>query len=183
MRAFRAVAAVLLSAVVLAGCGPSGSSSGTLTGSPSRAPSEPLSGPPSGSPSASPSATATAAASPTAGTSPDAAETLVRVTRSGGFAGRTHTVIVKGDGSWTRLDAKAKPTGTGKMSPEDLDALRAALKKADFPHLPRVSTGGPVVYDGYMYAFVHGGFEVATDDGSMPPALAGVLSALPGFEG
>ncbi|MEV7519716.1 hypothetical protein [Streptomyces sp. NPDC091371] len=107
----------------------------------------------------------------------------MRVSRSGGFAGLTHTVIVKGDGSWTQLDAKAKTTGTGKLSPERLDTLRAALKAADFPHLPRVSTGGPVIYDGYTYAFVHGGFEVASDQGSMPPALTAVLDALPPFTG
>ncbi|WP_329379312.1 hypothetical protein OG625_12485 [Streptomyces sp. NBC_01351] len=195
MRAFRTVAAVLLSAVVLAGCGPTGASSGTMSGSPT-APTAPTTGatpdlPSSASPG-TPGATGTpgtpgAAPAPPSPSStapgPAVTETLVHVTRSGGLAGRTLSLIVEDDGSWTRLDAKAKPTGTGKLSPEQLGALRAALRKADFAHLPRISTGGPVIYDGYMYAFVHGGFEVASDEGSMPPALNGVLDALPRFEG
>ncbi|MCJ1680742.1 hypothetical protein MTF65_26025 [Streptomyces sp. APSN-46.1] len=111
-----------------------------------------------------------------------ATERLVTVTRSGGFAGKTNSLLIKGDGSWTRLDAKAKPVGSGKLSPDELGRLRDALRAADFAHLPRVSMSG-TVYDGFTYAFVHGGFEVVTADGSIPPGLQDVLAALPSFDG
>ncbi|WP_053687340.1 hypothetical protein [Streptomyces sp. IGB124] len=184
MRAFRAVAAVLLSAVVLAGCGPSGSggaddarpggsaepatSTGTSTGAG-----------PAASTGTGPSP------SPSTGTGPSAVpapgDTLVRVTRSGGFAGETHTLVVKGDGSWSRLDGKAQPEGTGKLSEQELAALRTALREADFARLPRIATGGPKIYDGFFYAFAHGGYEVAGEQGSLPPALERVAQALPPF--
>lgn len=190
MRAFRPVAASLLSVMVLAGCAPSGPAGGDDT--PPKASTEP-----GASASASPGATGGASPAPDATTSPGPAtstgpgaspsadrlpapgETLVRVTQSGGFAGRTHTLIVKGDGSWTRLDVKAKPEDTGKLSGPQLAALRTALRDADFARLPRISTGGPTIYDGFFYAFVHGGYEVAADQGSLPPALQKVLDALP----
>ncbi|MFE1831331.1 hypothetical protein [Streptomyces yangpuensis] len=103
------------------------------------------------------------------------------MTRSGGFAGETHTLVVKGDGSWSRLDAKAKGEGTGKLSEQELAALRTALREADFPGLPRIATGGPKIYDGFFYAFVHGGYEVAGEQGSLSPALVRVVEALPPF--
>ncbi|MGW6978556.1 hypothetical protein ACWGE1_03730 [Streptomyces sp. NPDC054932] len=196
MRAFRAVAAAVLSAVVLAGCGPSGSGDGD--GKPPNASTEPgasasadpgASGsagvPASPGTSAGPSAGPTdgPGASPTAGRLPAPGETLVRVTRTGGFAGQTHHLVVKGDGSWTRLDAGAKPTGTGKLSEAQLAGLRAALREADFARLPRIATGGPTIYDGFFYAFVHDGHEVAGDQGSLPAVLTKVLDALPPFTG
>ncbi|MFJ1565638.1 hypothetical protein [Streptomyces erythrochromogenes] len=179
MRAFRAVAAVLLGAVVLAGCGPSSSGGGSDDA------------PPKGSASTTASASAGASTGPTASQSPgqspgasavpDPGETLVRVTRSGGFAGETHTLVVKGDGSWSRLDAQAKPEGTGKLSEQELAALRTALREADFARQPRIATGGPKIYDGFFYAFVHGGYEVAGEQGSLSPALVKVADALPPF--
>ncbi|MFJ9592958.1 hypothetical protein ACIRS3_09380 [Streptomyces virginiae] len=186
MRAFRAVAAVLLSAVVLAGCGPSGSGGGDARpgGSAEPATSTATStGTGAGGPAASPAP----GASPDTGTPtgpsavPAPGDTLVRVTRSGGFAGETHTLVVKGDGSWTRLDGKARPEGTGKLSEQELAALRTALRDADFARLPRIATGGPKIYDGFFYAFAHGGYEVAGEQGSLPPALDRVAQALPPF--
>ncbi|MFB6862744.1 hypothetical protein ACFCZQ_02985 [Streptomyces virginiae] len=191
MRAFRAVAAVLLSAVVLAGCGPSGSGGddGRPGGSaePATSTSTAASTGTGAGPAASPAPDTSPApgASPSTGTGPSAVpapgDTLVRVTRSGGFAGETHTLVVKGDGSWTRLDGKARPEGTGKLSEQELTALRTALREADFARLPRVATGGPKIYDGFFYAFAHGGYEVAGEQGSLPPALERVAQALPPF--
>lgn len=114
---------------------------------------------------------------------PRPGETLIRVTRTGGFAGQTHTLVVKGDGSFTRLDVKAKPTGTGKMSGAELTGLRTALREADFTRLPRIATGGPTIYDGFSYVFVHDGHEVSRDQGSLPESLTKVLDALPPFTG
>lgn len=192
-----AVAAVaLLGAVVLSGCGADGNTrmgstaggSPELTAGPAASPSVDPSASPAPTAPASPSAPGPAAstapktsAAPTAGAT-SAAETLLRVTRSGGFAGRTSSLIVKGDGSFVRLDAQAKQAGTGKLSESELGKLRTALREADFAHLPRVATGGATIYDGFSYAFVHGGYEVAADQGSLPPALDEVLGALPPFE-
>ncbi|MEU9300705.1 hypothetical protein [Streptomyces sp. NPDC048269] len=103
------------------------------------------------------------------------------MSRSGGYAGQTHTLVVKGDGSWTRLDGKAKPEGTGKLSEAGLAALRTALRDADFAGLPRISTGEGNVFDGFTYAFVHGGYEVTAAQEALAPALQKVLDALPPF--
>ncbi|GGS15501.1 hypothetical protein Snoj_82470 [Streptomyces nojiriensis] len=188
MRTLRAVAVAVLSTVVLAGCGPSGPGGGddpapkpsTEPGTSASASADPSTGASTGP---STDATAGPTASPTAGQVPAPGETLVRVTRTGGFAGRTHTLVVKGDGSFTRLDAEAKPTGTGKLSGAELARLSTALREADFARLPRVATGGPTIYDGFSYVFVHDGHEVAGDQGSLPEALTKVLDALPPFTG
>ncbi|MFD4242763.1 hypothetical protein ACFWP3_14350 [Streptomyces sp. NPDC058525] len=180
MRALRVVAVtaavpIAVLAAALAGCGPS--ESGGVDGRP------PASGPQTPAetgPGATPTSAPTSAPAPTTA-SPAPTETLVRATRSGGYAGRTHTLIVKGDGSWTRLDAKAEPEGTGKLPEAGLAALRTALREADFARLPRIATGDTTVYDGFTYAFVHGGFEVAAEQEALAPALKKVLDALPPF--
>lgn len=190
MHALRAVAVAVLSAVVLAGCGPSGTAGGddrapkpsTEPGTSASASVDPSAGART-SPGATTGATADPTTSPTAGQVPAPGETLLRVTRTGGFAGQTHTLVIKGDGSFTRLDAGAKPTGTGKLSGAELARLRTALREADFARLPRIATGGPTIYDGYYYAFAHDGHEVASDQGSLPDALTKVLDALPPFTG
>ncbi|WP_327416282.1 hypothetical protein [Streptomyces sp. NBC_01233] len=177
MRTFRAVAALVLGAALLTGCGPSASADNDDT--PPKASTASGPGPTGSAPDSGTGPGPTA--SPTAGRLPAPGETLVRVTRSGGFAGQTHTLIVKGDGSWTLLDAKAKQQRTGTMPEAGLATLRTALQEADFAHLPRIATGGPTIYDGYHYAFAHGGYEVAGDQGSLPPALTKVVDALPSF--
>ncbi|MBT2403823.1 MULTISPECIES: hypothetical protein [unclassified Streptomyces] len=190
MRAIRAavVTVALPVALVLGGCTSQGSddapatpgASGTVpTVSAEPSPGETPSPGQTRSPSPSPTPTTP---TPTGSQAPAPGETLLRVTRSGGFAGRTSSLIIKGDGSFTRFDAKAKQTGTGRLSAAELTALRTALREADFAHLPRVATSGGTVFDGFTYAFVHGGYEVTTADGSIPPGLTAVLGALPPFE-
>jgi hypothetical protein len=184
------VAAVLLGAVALAGCDAGGAGSPAPSSPPTGSAQAGTAGAPAASNAPAPDGPAPSGPgvpAPSAPTAPSPAPSsadgrLVAVTRSGGFAGLTTSVVVKGDGSWTRLDGKARQIGSGKLSPDGLARLRAALAAADFPHLPRVATGGPTVYDGFRYAFVHGGHEVAAEDGSIPPRLADVLSALPSFE-
>ncbi|MFI0201769.1 MULTISPECIES: hypothetical protein [Streptomyces] len=181
MRAFRVVAAAVLGAVVLAGCGPSGSGGDDAPPKASAQPGTSAGPSPPADAGASASTSPNASASPTADRLPAPGETLVRVTRTGGFAGQTHTLVVKGDGSFTRLDVKARPTGTGRLTESELTGLRTALREADFARLPRIATGGPTIYDGFSYVFVHGGHEVAADQGSMPESLTKVLDALPPF--
>ncbi|MEU9147600.1 hypothetical protein [Streptomyces sp. NPDC048349] len=183
MRAFRAVAVTAVTAAVLgtvlSGCGPSGSG-----GDDGRPPATGTRTPAATPATTAPAATAAPApttAAPAPAESPAATETLVQVSRSGGYAGQVHTLIVKGDGSWTRLGRKAEPEGTGKLSQAALAALRSALREADFARLPRIATGDTTVYDGFTYAFVHGGFEVAAEQEALIPALRKVLDALPPF--
>ncbi|MFI7178213.1 hypothetical protein [Streptomyces spororaveus] len=202
MRALRAVAVAVLSAAALAGCGPAGAGGdgdaapkgstapGTSASAGAGASADPGTGAttsptaaPVTSPVTSPSAGTGGSTSPTAGRVPAPGETLVRVTRTGGFAGRTHTLVVKGDGSWTQLDGEARPKGTGKLPEAGLTGLRTALREADFARLPRIATGGPTIYDGYSYVFVHDGHEVSRDQGSLPASLTKVLDALPPFTG
>ncbi|MFD3868778.1 hypothetical protein [Streptomyces sp. NPDC058623] len=113
---------------------------------------------------------------------PPATTTLLRVSRTGGYAGRTHTLVVEGDGSWARLDGQGRPEGAGKLAPAALEALRGALREADLPGLPRVATADRPVFDGFVYAFVHGGTEVSSDQSSLTPGLTTVLDRLPPFE-
>ncbi|MFF3858664.1 hypothetical protein [Streptomyces sp. NPDC002209] len=194
MRALRAVAAVLLGSVLLSGCGSGGGGSdATPSASPSSGGGNTASASAQASPGPGSSATAEPpgqqpAGTPSASSAPvppapsSALERLVTVTRSGGLAGRTSTLLVKGDGSWTRLDGQARPAGTGKLPEDRVEKLRAALRQADFAHLPRVPRGGATIFDGFTYAFVHGGYEVAAEQGSLTPGLQGVLDELPPFE-
>ncbi|MEV8531039.1 hypothetical protein [Streptomyces sp. NPDC051211] len=204
IRAGRATAGVLVWAAVLGGCtfgSPAGSGTPGATASPTGTAAAPgTARPPAsapGAPPASPATTApatTGAATPTAPpTAPPAPtptptppptradEDLLIVTRSGGLAGRQSSLVIQGDGSWTRLNAAARTVGSGKLTAGRLARLRAALAEAEFPRLPRISMGDRPVFDGFVYAFVHGGYEVATADGSIPPALTDVLAELPEF--
>lgn len=197
MRARRTVpvkAAALLGAALLAGCGSSGPAApdspsggpGSPTaatafpspGAPSPGASSPATGAP---PGATPDPAASPSTAPVPGRSVPAGETLVRATRSGGFAGRTHTLIVKGDGSWTRLDGAGNPDGSGRLAPDRLAALTTALREADFARLPRLSKNATTVYDGFTHTVEHGGHEVTAEQGAEPPALGRVLDALPPF--
>ncbi|MFE4259381.1 hypothetical protein [Streptomyces sp. NPDC056883] len=126
-------------------------------------------------------APSTSAPAPSA-SPPGADETLVAVTRSGGISGKTSTLIIKGDGSFLRLDAKAETVDSGKLSAAALAKLRTALREADFPRLPRISMPKEPVFDAFTYAFRHGGYEVAAAQTTLPRPLEGVLGALPAFE-
>ncbi|WP_407837245.1 hypothetical protein ACE1OC_13680 [Streptomyces sp. DSM 116496] len=120
---------------------------------------------------------------PAPGASPPGAdETLVAVTRSGGISGKTSTLIIKGDGSFLRLNAKAETVDHDKLSAAALAKLRTALQEADFPRLPRISMPKEPVFDAFTYAFRHGGYEVAAAQTALPRPLEGVLGALPAFE-
>ncbi|MFE9565402.1 hypothetical protein ACFYM0_30330 [Streptomyces sp. NPDC006487] len=166
--------------------------SGAPSGPPTDAPGTPSPGQSAGqstgpgtgttapAPPPAPSTSAPAPA-PTA-SGPEAGETLVAVTRSGGMTGKTSTLIIKGDGSFLRLNAKAETVDRDKLSAAALTKLRTALREADFPRLPRISMPKDPVSDAFTYAFRHGGYEVAAAQTTLPRPLEGVLSALPPFE-
>ncbi|MFH7593832.1 hypothetical protein WDV06_01825 [Streptomyces racemochromogenes] len=184
MRAAGAAAAVLLAAVSLAGCDRDGSPGGPAPAgatAPASATASPASSPSATAPQ--PPATTPAGPRPAPpSTAAPSTERLLRVTRSGGFAGRTRTLLVNGDGSWTLLGEQDKDLRRGRLTPAGLEDLRTALRAADFAHLPRTATAEPPVRDGFTYSFAHGGFEVAADQTVLPRALSKVLEALPGFD-
>ncbi|MGW1887026.1 hypothetical protein [Streptomyces sp. NPDC001970] len=165
---------LLTAVLLLSGCswtdaatdeGHGTASSPPTTASPPPPPSRPPSSEP---PSASPSPTAALTGKE---------EQLVAATLTGGIDGRHESVVVSGDGSYTRL-IRGRTVASGRMEPVELAALRTALADADFPHLPRISMGEPVL-DGRVYAIIHGGREVVTGDPAPPPALSKVIAALP----
>lgn len=113
---------------------------------------------------------------------PSSTATLVTVTRSGGIKGQTSSLVIKGDGSFLRLDAQAKAASGDKLSAAALAKLRTALQDADFAHLPRISMPDRPVADAFTYAFAYGGYEVAAAQTTLPAPLAKVLGALPPFD-
>ncbi|MFF3211810.1 hypothetical protein ACFYYB_14255 [Streptomyces sp. NPDC002886] len=154
--------------------------SGTATDAPGTASPGQSAGTTGPAPQPAPSASAPAPA-PSA-SQPGAGETLLAVTRSGGLGGRTSTLIIKGDGSFQRLNSKAETVDRDKLSAAALAKLRTALQQADFPRLPRISMPSEPVADAFTYAFRHGGYEVAAAQTTLPRPLEGVLSSLPPFE-
>ncbi|GAA3238314.1 hypothetical protein Slala03_06190 [Streptomyces lavendulae subsp. lavendulae] len=166
----RTAAGALLAVAVLVGCGAGGGSPG---------PGGPSGGATAGATAGTPGASGLPAPSASPSRDP-AAERLVTVTRTGGFAGRTVVLTVRGDGSWTRTSGTAQP-GAGQLPPAGLEALRSALRAADLPRLPADARADPPVYDGFAYEFAYDGSTVSSDEGSLTPGLRKVLEALPGF--
>lgn len=169
-RARCGTAGVLLAAVLTAGC-----AGGDGAGSPSPAESTGTSPAPSASASAATSTPASASASASANPAP--ARPLVGVTVTGGIAGVHNTLLVQDDGTYT-TSSRTGPARTGRMTPAELAALRQALEKADFAHLPREATGSPIA-DGFTYRLTYAGHTVTTDDTTRLPALRAVFAALP----
>lgn len=173
-RTARTAAGALLVAAVLVGCGAGGAG-----GADSHGTGGPAGGATAGATAGTPASPGRPAPSASPSRDP-AAERLVTVTRTGGFAGRTVVLTVRGDGSWTRTAGTARPEA-GQLPPSGLEALRTALRAADLPHLPAEATADPPVYDGFEYQFVYEGSTVSSDQGSLTPGLEKVLEALPVF--
>lgn len=181
-----AAAVALPLVAALGGCtseGSGGASATQAASSPAATP--PVTPAPGQSPDQSPGQSPGQSATPGSSSpsvTPAPGETLVIVTRSGGLQGKQRSLIIKNDGSLLRLDAKAVTVAGDRLSAADLAKLRTALQEADFPHLPRTSMSDHPVIDGFTYAFVHGGYEVAADQPSLPKPLQKVLDALPPFD-
>ncbi|MFD7027903.1 hypothetical protein ACFWAR_07725 [Streptomyces sp. NPDC059917] len=192
MRTYRTAAASAVGALTvvlvlaLSGCtstGPAGPAPGPGSSSPAPTPTAAPGTSGTGGSGSAPTAAPSAPGTPTGRATPSSsARQLLRVTRSGGFAGRSSTLEVRDDGSWTLLDGSAKQVGAGKLTGARLDGLRAAVRQVDFAHPPPKATGGGTVYDGFTYAFAHDGHEVVAADGAIPPSLRKVLDALPSFD-
>jgi hypothetical protein len=115
MRRTSALGVLSLLPVLLSGCGPTGADRSTEPPV-AVSPASPtvLAPPTTGqvTPSASP-VTARPADPPAtrAQPNPSARAIPVTITRSGGFAGRTETISVRADGSWTRDGSGSRPSG------------------------------------------------------------------------
>ncbi|MEV6326998.1 hypothetical protein [Streptomyces sp. NPDC051909] len=128
-------------------------------------------------PAAPPDAPGTSSTAPRDG-HPAPQEDLVEVVVSGGFAGVRNKLVVRYDGSWTLRRGTGEPT-TGRMTPDHVAALRAALEDPAYAKVPDRPTGSPVA-DGFEYAVTYAHRLVLTRDGEdRPPALQRVFDALP----
>ncbi|GAA2396329.1 hypothetical protein GCM10010170_112020 [Dactylosporangium salmoneum] len=105
-------------------------------------------------------------------------DTLVAFTRTGGLAGANDKLTVRPDGSYT-IQTKSG-SKDGKLSGDELAALKAALLSTDFNKMPTVNDNGSVA-DGYTYTITYAGKQITAKDGAIPPALQPVISALGGF--
>ncbi|MEU7872307.1 hypothetical protein [Dactylosporangium sp. NPDC049140] len=107
-----------------------------------------------------------------------ATDSLVTFTRTGGLAGNNDSLTVRPDGSYT-IQTK-QGTKSGKLTAEELAALKTALESADFNKLPTTNDNGGIA-DAYTYTVTYAGKQITAKDGSIPPALQPVISALGAF--
>ncbi|MGI5244025.1 hypothetical protein [Dactylosporangium sp. CA-139066] len=107
-----------------------------------------------------------------------AMDTLVTFTRTGGLAGNNDKLVVHPDGSYTITTRQGSKDG--KLTADELAALKAALASVDFNKLPTANDGGAVA-DGYTYTVTYSGRQIEAKDGGIPPALQPVISALGAF--
>ncbi|MFG2039304.1 hypothetical protein [Dactylosporangium sp. NPDC048998] len=127
---------------------------------------------PSAGPQTDPSSSANTGGNATA------VDALIAFSRTGGLAGVSDSLIVGPDGSYTIQTRQG--TRTGKLSADELSALKAALASTDFNKMPTVNDNGAVA-DGYTYTITYSGRQITAKDGAIPPALQPVISALGGF--
>ncbi|MET7392271.1 hypothetical protein ABZS66_02085 [Dactylosporangium sp. NPDC005572] len=162
----RLAAAAVLLALTLTGCA---DDPGATAGDASTAPSQ------TQSQTQSQSQSQSAGPSPTQGESPSA-QTLVAFTRTGGIAGVNDRLTVAQDGSYT-IQTRGG-TKTGKLTAQELAALKQALGSVDFTKIPNVNANDGTVADGFTYSVIYNGREIVAEDGAVPPALQPILGAL-----
>jgi hypothetical protein len=105
-------------------------------------------------------------------------DTLVTFTRTGGLAGNNDKLVVRPDGSYSMTTRQGSKDG--KLTADELAALKGALGSVDFNKLPTANDGGGVA-DGYTYTINYSGKEITAKDGSIPTVLQPVISALGAF--
>ncbi|MFB7513991.1 hypothetical protein [Streptomyces sp. NPDC056144] len=170
----RGIGALLLAGVLACGvaaCDPAAPpGTGASTGTGTRA-----SGPVSAD--VVPTEATTSATPATPSTEPQPSAVLVDVAVTGGFAGVRNRLVVHEDGAWTSHSA-AKPPRTGRQTPTEAAALRAALEDPALAEVPERPAGTPVA-DGFTYTLTYRDRVLVTDDRERPPALQRVFDALP----
>ena len=105
-------------------------------------------------------------------------DTLVAFTRTGGLAGNNDKLVVRPDGSYVITTRQG--TRNGKLTADELAALKTALASVDFNKMPTANDGGAMA-DGYTYTVTYNGRQIEAKDGGIPPALQPVISALGAF--
>jgi hypothetical protein len=165
------ILAVALLTLTLAACSDGGDAGGAAGGATSAA----ASGGASTGASTSAGPETDPGASANTGGSATAVDALVTFSRTGGLAGVNDTLVVRPDGSYTAQTRQG--SRSGKLSADELNALKAALASADLSKLPTANDNGGVA-DGYTYTITYGGRQITAKDGSIPPALQPVIGAL-----
>lgn len=105
-------------------------------------------------------------------------DVLVTLRQTGGFAGvdKRLTVTTHGDVRLVQARPRRLEAG-GKLSTQELAALRRRLVAADFPGLPRQSVDERVI-DGREFTLTYQGRTVTAGDGAIPHNLAPVIDQL-----
>ncbi len=100
---------------------------------------------------------------------------LLTVTRSGGLAGRTSTLVVRRDGTTELREEGAGPkdTTTGRLLPTELNELKEALRSREWKTVSIKDEQSHA--DGYQYEIRGGGVEVTTHDGVENPQIVDVI--------
>ncbi len=100
---------------------------------------------------------------------------LLTVTRSGGLAGHTSTLVVRRDGSTELRDEHAGPRGTttGRLLPTQLSQLKEAIGSREWKTVSIKDEQSHA--DGYQYEIRGGGVEVTTHDGVENPQIVNVI--------
>lgn len=177
-----AVGALVLS--VLAGCSPgdgddaadptptarptvTASSLSPTPAAPSPSPSA------SGSPAPATSAPASASPSPVPVTGPD--QKLVTMTVSGGFAGVSQQVVLRGDGTVHTTDRGE--TGVRRTTTAQFTTLRTLLGDPALAEVPAFSLDMGAA-DKFQYTLQFGGRTIMTDRSADEPALGRLIGAL-----
>jgi hypothetical protein len=105
-------------------------------------------------------------------------DVLVTFRQTGGIAGLDKRLTVTTHGDVRLLQARPRrPEVGGKLSTEELAALRRRLVAADFGGLPRRSVNQQV-RDGFEYTLSYEGKTITVGDGAVPPNLTPVLDQL-----
>lgn len=172
----RILVAALLTLALGACSDGTGDAGGTASGAPSAGGTAVSSATASGA--AGTGAPTAPGSTPTTGGNGTAMDVLVSFTRTGGLAGANDSLTVAPDGSYTIQTKKGNKSG--KLTADELSALKAALSSTDFNKMPTVNDNGGVA-DGYTYTITYSGRQITAKDGSVPPALQPVIVALGAF--
>jgi hypothetical protein len=153
-----------------------GGAGSAATSGPAAVSSDTASSAATGNPSAGPQTDPSSKAN--TGGNTTAMDTLVTFTRTGGLAGNNDKLVVRPDGSYTITTRQG--SREGKLTTDELNALKAALASTDFNKMPTVNDNGAVA-DAYTYTVTYSGRQITAKDGAIPPALQPVISALGAF--
>lgn len=107
----------------------------------------------------------------------------VTLERSGGFAGKRTVTTVDATGHWTRDDGATQRRG--QLTPEQLDALKALVNRAEWPREAGSAGTSTACADGYVYVLHAGTLTATTDDCARPnlPVTNQIITLLTGATG